>query len=71
MNNYKLTVRYDEDTEFVYSTEIVDEKNAWTQFLNYRDWGFADKYSTVNLTTPSGKMYTKVFYREGRKVVEK
>jgi hypothetical protein len=35
------------------------------------DATIADKFSTVNLYTPSGKCYTKVFYREGRKVVEK
>jgi len=71
MNNYKLTIRYDENPEAVWESEIIDEKNAWTQFLSIKDWGFADEYSTVNLYTPSLKCYTKIFYREGRKVVER
>ena len=68
---YRLTVRYDENTEYAWDSIIADEKNAWKQFLAFEDWGFADEFSTVNLYTPSGKCYTKVFYREGRKVVEK
>jgi len=71
MDNYRLTVRYDEQSDYEWDAEIVDEKNAWKQFFSFEDWGFADKFSTVNLYTPSGKCYTKIFYREGRKVVEK
>jgi hypothetical protein len=71
MNNYKLTVAYDDEQTIVWDAEIIDEKNAWTQFFSIKDWGFADEYSTVNLYTPSGKCYTKIFYREGRKVVER
>ena len=68
---YKLTVAYDDEQTIVWDAEIIDEKNAWTQFFSIKDWGFADEYSTVNLYTPSGKCYTKIFYREGRKVVER
>ena len=32
---------------------------------------FANEFATVNLEMPNGKMYTKIFYREGRRVVEK
>ena len=71
MNNYKLTVAYDDEQTIIWDAEIIDEKNAWTQFFSIKDWGFADEYSTVNLYTPSGKCYTKIFYREGRKVVER
>jgi len=71
MDNYRLTVRYDEQTDYAWDSQIVDEKNAWKQFFDFTDWGFANEFSTVNLYTPSGKCYTKIFYREGRKVVEK
>ena len=71
MNNYKLTVAYDDEQTIIWDAEIIDEKNAWTQFFSIKDWGFADEYSTVNLYTPSGKCYTKIFYREGRRVVER
>jgi hypothetical protein len=30
----------------------------------------ADEYATVNLYTPTGKCYTKLFYRDGRVVVK-
>lgn len=71
MNNYRLTVAYDDEQTMVWDAEIIDEKNAWTQFFSIKDWGFADEYSTVNLYTPSGKCYTKLFYREGRRIVER
>ena len=69
--NYKITVTYDEDTTPKTISQYADEFQAFKDFLSYVDWGFANEYSTVNLYTPSGKCYTKIFYREGRKVVEK
>ena len=71
MKNYRLTVRYDENPELVWDSEIADEKIAWNEFFLFKDWGFANEFSTVNLYTPSGKCYTKIFYREDRRVVEK
>ncbi len=67
---YKITVAYDENS-YHYIKEFSDELEAHTEFAKYIDWGFADEYSTVNLYTPSGKCYTKLFYREGRRVVVK
>ena len=70
MTNYKITVAYDEQpAHFTFS--YGDELQAHTEFAKYTDWGFADEYATVNLFTPSGKCYTKIFYREGRRVVVK
>jgi hypothetical protein len=68
---YKLTVTYDSSPvpKGIYS--YSDELEAFKNFLAFTDWGMANEYSTVNLSTPTGKMYTKIFYREGRKVVEK
>jgi hypothetical protein len=68
---YKVTVTYDENKTPDYSWQYSDELQAFKNFLAFVDWGFADKYSTVNLYTPLGKCYTKIFYREGRRVVEK
>ena len=67
---YKITVANDENP-IHWSKEYSDELEAHTEFSKFVDWGFADEYSTVNLYTPSGKCYTKLFYREGRRVVVK
>ena len=68
---YKLTVTYDSNPAPDYSYQYSDELQAHKEFAKFTDWGFANEYSTVNLSTPTGKMYTKIFYREGRRVVEK
>lgn len=68
---YKITCTYDENTTPVFIAEYSDALEAFEEFGKFIDWGFADKYSTVNLTMPTGKMYTRIFYREGRKVVTK
>ena len=67
---YKITVANDENP-IHWSKEYSYELEAHTEFSKFVDWGFADEYSTVNLYTPSGKCYTKLFYREGRRVVVK
>jgi len=67
---YKITCAYDEQPAH-WTQQISDELEAHKEFAKFIDWGFADEYATVNLYTPSGKCYTKVFYREGRSVVEK
>ena len=73
MNNeylYAVTVAY--DSEPVHWTgRYSDALTAVNAFNEIVYWGFADEYSTVNLSEPSGKMHTRVFYREGRKVVSK
>jgi hypothetical protein len=67
---YKLTIAYDENAPH-WNKEYSDALQAFEAFAEFTDWGFADEYSTVNLSMPTGKMYTKIFYREGRKVVTK
>jgi hypothetical protein len=67
---HKLTLSYDSNPPH-WSKEYEDEFQAWNDFFEFIDWGFADKYSTVNMSLPSGKMYTRIFYREGRRVVTK
>jgi hypothetical protein len=44
--------------------EIV---NAWNKCV---DFGIANEYATYNMSDPMGKMYTKVFYRDGKVTVK-
>jgi hypothetical protein len=64
---YKITVANDENAPH-WSQEYSDELNAHEEFAKFIDWGFADEYSTINLFTPSGKCYTKIFHRSGKVV---
>ena len=68
---YKITCTYDESPTPYVELEYSDALQAFEEFAKFVDWGFADKYSTVNLSMPTGKMYTRIFYREGRKVITK
>ena len=68
--NYAITVAYDGNAPH-WTGRYTDALTAVNEFNKHIDWGFADEYATVNLSEPSGKMHTKVFYREGRKVVSK
>ena len=64
---YKITCAYDENAPH-WSKEYSDELNANEEFAKFVDWGFADEYATINLFTPSGKCYTKIFHRNGKVV---
>ena len=68
---YSVTCTYDSETEPTYVGRFDNALEAVTTFNNFIDWGFADEYSTVNLSEPNGKMHTRIFYREGRRVVQK
>ena len=68
--NYAITVAYDGNAPH-WTGRYSDALTAVNEFNKHIDWGFADEYATVNLSEPSGKMHTNVFYREGRKVVSK
>jgi hypothetical protein len=68
--NYAVTVSYDGNAPH-WTGRYSDALSAVNTFNSFEDWGFADEYATVNLSEPSGKMHTKLFYREGRKVVFK
>jgi hypothetical protein len=74
MNNeylYTVTVTYDNVPSPQWIGRYSDALSAVDEFNKHVDWGFADEYATVNLSEPSGKMHTRIFYREGRKVVTK
>jgi hypothetical protein len=65
---HKVTLSYDGNAPH-WTKEYENEMEAWKDFFDFVDWGFADEYSTVNIFTPASKCFTKIFYREGRKVV--
>lgn len=67
---YQITVSYD-GKPIHFNQNYADALEAFSAFLSFTDWGWANEYSTVNLNMPTGKMYTRTFYREGRKVVTK
>jgi len=67
---YAVTVSYDSKPVH-WTGRYSDALSAVNTFNSFEDWGFADEYATVNLSEPTGKMHTKIFYREGRKVVFK
>ena len=60
---YKLTVAY--DGEKVASWDFADALTAVHEFDKCSDFGDAKEYATYNLSDPTGKMYTKTFYRNG------
>lgn len=66
---YQISVAYD-GKAIHFNKNYKDALEAFTAFLSFKDWGFAHEYSTVNLMTNTGKMYTKIFYRDGKVVTK-
>lgn len=67
---YQISVSYD-SKPIHFNKNYIDALEAFEEFGKFIDWGWANEYATVNLQMPTGKMYTRIFYREGRKVVTK
>ena len=61
---YKITSAYDGQAPHWEQT-YENEFGAWENFFLFTDCGLANEYRTVNISTPTGKMYTKIFYRNG------
>ena len=62
--NYSLTIAYDgELVSTTRSADMLEIVNAWNKCVDY---GFAKEYATYNLSDPTGKMYTKTFYTNGK-----
>ena len=66
---YKITVYYD-GNGLAWSHDYADALEAFESFAKFTDIGFANEYKTVNLSMPTGKMYTKVIDRMGKVVVK-
>ena len=62
---YAVTCTYDNATSPQWTARFDNCLDAVNSYRSFTDWGFADEYSTVNLSEPSGKMHTKIFYRNG------
>jgi hypothetical protein len=61
--NYSITTSYDGVlTNTLRVSDMLDAVDAWTKCV---DFGDAKEYATYNLSDPTGKMYTKTFYRNG------
>jgi hypothetical protein len=61
---YSLTTSYDgELVNTLRVSDMLEAVNAWTKCV---DFGDAKEYATYNLSDPTGKMYTKTFYRNGK-----
>ena len=61
--NYSLTIAYDGAlVSTTRSADMLEAVNAWNKCV---DFGDAKEYATYNLSDPTGKMYTKTFYRNG------
>jgi hypothetical protein len=66
--NYSLTIAYDGE---LYSTmrtnDLLEIVDAWNKCVDYGD---AKEYATYNLSDPNGKMFTKIFFRDGEVVIK-
>ncbi len=60
---YALTTSYDgELVNTLRVSDMLEAVDAWTKCV---DFGDAKEYATYNLSDPTGKMYSKTFYRNG------
>jgi hypothetical protein len=62
---YSVTCTYDGDKSPHWTGRFNNALDAVDTYNKFVDWGLANEYSTVNLSEPSGKMHTKIFYRDG------
>jgi hypothetical protein len=61
---YALTTLY--DGELIHTLRVSDMLTAVDAWNKCVDYGFAKEYATYNLSDPTGKMYTKTFYTNGK-----
>lgn len=61
---YVLTTAY--DGELFSTLRLSDFLEAHEAWAKCSDHGNAKEYATYNLTDPTGKMFTKNFYSDGR-----
>ena len=65
---YSLTTLY--DGELINTLRVSDMLTAVDAWNKCVDYGFAKEYATYNLSDPTGKMYTKTFYTNGKVVIK-
>jgi hypothetical protein len=64
--SYSITSTYDSATAPHWVGRYSDAISAVNEWNKITDWGFANEYATYNFSEPSGKMTTKIFYRDGK-----
>ena len=65
---YALTTSYDGKLfHTLRVSDMMEAVDAWTKCV---DFGDAKEYATYNLSDPTGKMYTKTFYRNGEVAIK-
>ncbi len=60
---YSITTSYDGSlVNTLRLSDLLEAVDTWNKCV---DFGDAKDYATYNLSDPTGKMYTKTFYRNG------
>jgi hypothetical protein len=62
---YAVTSTNDNDTSPVWVGRYANALDAVNVFNSFIDYGDAKEYRTVNLSEPSGKLHTRIFYANG------
>lgn len=62
---YTVTCTYDSAPQPKWVGRYSDALSAVEVYNQFIDHGFANEYSVVNLSEPSGKMHTKTLYKTG------
>lgn len=62
---YTVTCTYDSAPKPKWIGRYSDALSAVEVYNQFIDHGFANEYSVVNLSEPSGKMHTKTLYKTG------
>ena len=62
---YSVTTTNDSEAKPTWIGRYSDALSAVEVYQRFTDHGMSNEYRTVNLSEPSGKMHTKVLYRNG------
>lgn len=62
---YAVTCANDNEATPSWIGRYSDALTAVETYQKFNDFGDAKEYRTINLSEPSGKMHTKIFYRNG------
>ena len=66
--NYSLTTSYDGKLiHTLRTTDLLEAVEAWNKCVDHGD---ANEHATYNLSDPNGKMFTKIFFRDGEVVIK-
>jgi hypothetical protein len=67
---YSVTCTNDNSTSPDWIGRYSDALTAVEIYQKFVDFGDAVEYRTINLSEPSGKMHTKIFYRNGKVAIK-